>query len=241
MTDTPLGDRWQSMLAAGRPWTPPARRTVVVAPHPDDESLSSGGLVAYQRERGLEVIVIAVSDGEASYDPDGDGELARTRRAEQRSALELLGVGPRFVRRLGLPDSRVADFEVDLSRRLIEVLRPDDLLVATWSRDVHPDHEACGRAALEAVRVVPAVLVFSMFWTWHHRVLDDVDASRLLAFELSDSVRAAKQEAIRQHTSQFETQDGRAPILDDVLVEPATWSCEYFLDASLAPTAKSPE
>lgn len=229
MTVRAQRDRWAPVLAVAQPWTPPARRTIVVAPHPDDESLSSGGLIAFQRDRGLEVIVVAVTDGEASHDPDGDVDLARVRRGEQNAALDLLGVGSQFVRRLDVPDGHVAAFETEVALRLVELLRPDDLVVATWSRDVHPDHEACGRAVFDATRVIPATLMFSLFWTWHHRSVDEVDRSRLLSFALPSAAYSAKQRAIRRHSSQFETRGDHPPILDDRFVEPAMWPTEYFL------------
>lgn len=241
MTVQDQRDRWAPALAAARPWTPPARRTIVVAPHPDDESLSSGGLIAFQRDRGLEVVVVAVTDGEASHDPDGELDLARIRRREQSAALDLLGVGSPFVRRLDVPDGHVASFETEVALRLVELLRPDDLVVASWSRDVHPDHEACGRAAFDATRVIPATLVYSLFWTWHHRRVDEVDRSRLLSFALPSTTHAAKQRAIRQHVSQFETRGGHPPILDDRFVEPATWPTEYFLGVTDWPDGRRGE
>ncbi|WP_423980957.1 PIG-L deacetylase family protein [Ilumatobacter sp.] len=224
-------DRWDSVLASARTWSPPARRTVVVAPHPDDETLSAGGLVVHQRNVGVEVVIVAVTDGEASYDPAGDASLAATRRGEQRSALDVLGVADGSIRRLGFPDSHVDEDESDLSDRIIDVLRPGDLLVATWNHDVHPDHEACGRAALEAAAQVPVTLIFSLFWTWHHRRPDEIDAGRLLSFELDADDRRTKQRAMREHASQFDGQGDRAPVLDEQWVEPAMWTHEYFVES----------
>lgn len=232
-----LRHRWRSVHGAAVPWSPPAKRTVVLAPHPDDETLSSGGLISFQRDRGVDVVVVAVTDGDASYDPAGDPALAATRRAEQQSALGVLGVDAGCIRRLGLPDSHVADFETDVGRRLGEVLRPDDLLVTTWSHDVHPDHEACGRAARAAAAQVPVTLLFSLFWSWHHRRAEDVAPHQLLSFDLDADVQRTKAHALRQHRSQFHVR-GVSPILDERVVEPATWSSEYYLDARTRTTAK---
>ncbi|WP_051063195.1 PIG-L deacetylase family protein [Ilumatobacter nonamiensis] len=226
-----LSDRWGPTLDAAMPWSPPPRRTIVLAPHPDDESLSSGGLVALQRARGLEVVVVAVTDGEAAYDPDGDDHLASRRRAEQCSALRVLGVDQSAIERLGVPDGRVAESEDAVRDRLEKLLRPGDLLVTTWNRDVHPDHEACGRASVDAVRAIPATLVFSLFWTWHHRLANEIDRRHLLALELDVATQATKRRAIRRHASQFRSPGEDDPILDERIAEPASWSCEYFLAA----------
>lgn len=229
IVETSLTDRWAPTLHAARPWKPPASRTVVVAPHPDDESLSSGGLVAYQRSRGISVVVVAVTDGEASYDARGDSVLAATRRAEQNSALGVLGVDRGSIRRLGLPDGDVAKSESELRERLTALLCPGDLVVTTWNHDVHPDHEACGRAALGASMTVPVMLVFSLFWTWHEDDDSAIDGTQLLALELDEPTHVAKQIAIGRHASQFGVGSDVDPILDDRVIEPAGWPCEYFV------------
>ncbi len=54
-------------LADARPWQPSERPVLVVAPHRDDETLGAGGLIAAQRSRGIEVRVVAVTDGEMAY------------------------------------------------------------------------------------------------------------------------------------------------------------------------------
>ena len=88
MTRVELPDlgRWAPQRTDAQRWEPPRKLTVVVAPHPDDETLLSGGLIAHQARAGVPVIVLAVTDGEAAYPGDPDG-LARQRRREQRQAL----------------------------------------------------------------------------------------------------------------------------------------------------------
>ena len=54
-----------------------ARRVAVVAPHPDDESLGAGGLIAGLLASGQEVIVVVCSDGEAAQVPTSDRSTTR--------------------------------------------------------------------------------------------------------------------------------------------------------------------
>lgn len=49
-----------------------SQRLVVVAPHPDDEVLGCGGLIAAARAAGMPVLIIALTDGEQAY-PDEPG------------------------------------------------------------------------------------------------------------------------------------------------------------------------
>ncbi len=106
-TDDRLFQRWRATFELARAWDPPPKSTVIVSPHPDDETLSSGGLIARQRGRGISVIVVAVTDGEGAYPGDPADELAATRRNEQLRALRRLGVAAGDVYRLEVPDGGV--------------------------------------------------------------------------------------------------------------------------------------
>ena len=70
-------------------------RMVVVAPHPDDEILGCGGLLHHAVGQGIDVSVVAVTDGEACYpgEPWWTPERLRSaRRAELAAALGELGI-----------------------------------------------------------------------------------------------------------------------------------------------------
>ena len=146
----------------------PARRTVVVCPHPDDEALATGGLIARQVARGVAVVIVAVTDGGAAFSRTPDPALAAVRRGEQKEALRRLGHDPAQPVRLGLPDGSVGRHERALGDALTELVAPGDLLVAPSSQDWHPDHEACGRAASLAAATLGCDLLGSLFWAHHH-------------------------------------------------------------------------
>ena len=79
-------------------------RTLVIAPHPDDESIAAGGLLQRAIAAGGEVRVIFVTDGDNNPWPlrylkkkvrinDADrAEWGALRREESRRALAALGV-----------------------------------------------------------------------------------------------------------------------------------------------------
>ena len=73
------------------------RPFIVVAPHPDDESLACGGLIADACRQGLRGKVVIVSDGAGShpnskaYPPD---RLRALREEEARRAGAELGLKP---------------------------------------------------------------------------------------------------------------------------------------------------
>ena len=103
---------------------------LVIAPHPDDETLGAGGLIARQRMRGMDVIVAAVTDGENCY-PDSVG-MGEIRCLEQEGALKRLGVERDNIVRLRLPDSAVSSNEEELVERLMPLVSSETHVVAPW-------------------------------------------------------------------------------------------------------------
>jgi LmbE family N-acetylglucosaminyl deacetylase len=146
-------------------WSAP-RRIVVVTPHPDDEVLGAGGLLQVVVAQGVPIEILAVTDGERSHrEPDFDVRAARA--AETREALDRLGLGCSTLRRIGFPDGMVASRVDALAEVLAGSLHRDDICVAPWVGDGHPDHDACGRAALAAASSTRARFLGFLVWAWH--------------------------------------------------------------------------
>jgi LmbE family N-acetylglucosaminyl deacetylase len=142
------------------------QRIVVVAPHPDDEVFGAGGLLQLAQARGVAVEIIAVSDGERA-ECGLPKDLRMLRSAETREALRRLGLGQVARRRLQLPDGEIASCTDALSQVLVRSLRPNDLCIAPWVHDGHPDHDACGRVALDAAKTTGARALGYLVWAWH--------------------------------------------------------------------------
>jgi LmbE family N-acetylglucosaminyl deacetylase len=217
---------WTEFLSDIASWIPDERPMLIVAPHPDDETLAAGGLIATQKSRGVEVRVVAVTDGEMAY-ADTPG-LARIRQMEQEKALAILGVRSTDVIRLRLPDSSVGSFEESLVEALACLVTAETLIVAPWRGDFHPDHEACGRAAEHASKLTGAKLISYFFWTWHRGTPRLLDGLPLASMPLGENLLRTKCRALREHQSQFHWQDGD-PILGESLLAPARRSFEVFL------------
>ncbi len=83
---------------------------LVVAPHPDDETLGCGGAIALLRQLNLDVKVSIVSDGTQSH-PNSIAYpasiLKQLREGESLAALAILGVAPEAVTFWGMPDGAV--------------------------------------------------------------------------------------------------------------------------------------
>jgi LmbE family N-acetylglucosaminyl deacetylase len=226
-TDTPHGGVLHPIDAPGtdeRAWTdwldtlPGTAMTsvasaVIVAAHPDDEVLGAGGLISGLAAAGARLRLIAVTDGENSHRGLGDpAALARRRTEETAAALRALGAERTEVVQLGLPDSGLAGREDELAAALPQLTSGFDICLAPWDRDLHPDHEAAGRAAR---RACPGVLCYPV-WMWHWASPGDprVPWDRALAVPLPPRAAARKRAAISCFLSQTES---RSPELGPVL------------------------
>jgi LmbE family N-acetylglucosaminyl deacetylase len=220
-------DVWRATLGTLPVWQPPAVRAVVVAPHPDDETLGAGGLITTLKRQSVEVTVAAVTDGEGAY-ADATN-LGTIRCSEQEEALQVLGVDRGRTIRLGLPDRFVSAHEAELVDRLLPLSGADCHLVAPWTGDFHPDHEACGRAAKEVARRTGARLSFYFFWTWHRGDPGVLRGLALKRLPLDSTAVRAKWEALGCHRSQLSHTSGE-PILPDSLLGPVRWPFEVFAE-----------
>lgn len=198
---------------------PDGCRAVIVAPHPDDEVLAVGGLLARRARDALPVSVIAVTDGTASHRDSTEWpveRLVRERPSESRLALHRLGVDIEPVR-LGLPDGGLQGLECLLAERLLPMLDRRDVVFTTWRRDGHPDHEATGHACAFAAARVGARLVEVPVWAWHWATPGDVRLpwSRARRLPLDAEAVHRKRCAMQAFRSQLQpdASTGQGPIL----------------------------
>jgi LmbE family N-acetylglucosaminyl deacetylase len=177
--------------------------SVVVAPHPDDEILGVGGVIALLEDAEI----VGVTDGEASH-PDSTvyrrDQMASMRRQEARLALRQLGRPDVPVHRLGQADGAID--EEDVAEALESFLADGRWCFVTWRHDGDPDHEIVGRAAGRACAVTGARLIEYPIWTWHWARPGDerVPWNRARSVELPLPVQRAKAEAIHAFRSQIE-------------------------------------
>lgn len=86
---------------------------LILAPHPDDETLACAGLIRQSLRAGARVIVVEVTMGDAGYSNGRDKRwkpadyirLGQNRAAEVQAAMKKLGVPARDLIFLGYPDA----------------------------------------------------------------------------------------------------------------------------------------
>ena len=146
--------------------TEPARRALVVTPHPDDAEGGCGGTMAkWVKNAGAEFVVVMCTNGDKGTSdreimPE---ELAATREVEQRNASRVLGV--KDVVFLAHPDGRLEDnleFRGEIVR-LIRTYKPDAIFCIDPYRSIshtHRDHRMSGQVAVDAA--------FTYAWSYQH-------------------------------------------------------------------------
>ncbi len=197
-------------------------KTLVVAPHPDDESLGCGGAIVLLRKFGNEVTVITVSDGALSH-PNSKKfpalKLRDLRERETIAALDILGVSEDKITFLRFPDGSVPgelsdDFAaaVTIVRNYLAKISLQTILLP-WRRDPHPDHLASWQIVKAAIIECGGdyrVLEYPI-WLWERA--ENVDLPREENIKIHrlkiNEAAVQKQAAIRAHASQI------AGLIDD--------------------------
>jgi len=207
-------------------WDGPARgeRVMLLAPHPDDETLAAGGLLQRARAHGGEAVVVFATDGQNNpwtqrlveirlrVGPEDSARFGRRRRREALAALAELGIPASDAVFLGLPDQAITSLLLSGDTRAIDAIanllreRRTTLLVAPCLFDLHPDHSALAvlvRRALDRLdrATRPRLLSYLIHRTRQSRAAGD--GPDALRFEPSAEEMERKRRAIRCHATQL--------------------------------------
>ena len=181
-----------------------SKNILVLAPHPDDESLGCGGTIKLLTQAGMQVDVVLLTRGENGLDAPGQqpasahDQLAVRREAEARAACKILGVHD--VQFLAGNDGSLSH-QPHLTKPLAGILQAGKYqrVFAPWYGEAHPDHVATFRLlqrALADAALSPSIWLYEV-WT----PLEPTDHVPI------DATMAAKRQAIEQHQSQLDCLD----------------------------------
>lgn len=182
---------------------PAARKVLVLAPHPDDEIFGCGGAIALYARQAVPVHVHILTDGAGYAQQAQRAQIRATRQEESRLALARLGSGIHC--EFGPYQDRALLQESSLIAHMVALLEQHapELVIAPSPWEIHPDHQACARAAAAAVAL------------WQRRTQSDVG---LMLYEIGSPLRPnlllditpvweAKEQAMQSFASQLEQQD----------------------------------
>lgn len=179
-------------------------RLLVFAPHPDDEVIACGGLLAQHLRDGRSVRIVIVTDGAQASGAAGDPAAYRDlRERESRRGVESLG-GKADVHFLRIPDRTLDDGVAAALREHLAAFTPD-LVCVPSAVEIHPDHLALASAFCHLVQRDESLFA-------------DLASTRVAFYEVSQPLRPnvlvditdvaeTKYAAIAAHESQVALKD----------------------------------
>ncbi|GAB3057061.1 bacillithiol biosynthesis deacetylase BshB2 [Virgibacillus ainsalahensis] len=136
------------------------KHVVVIYPHPDDESFGAAGTITHFRKQGVPVTYLCGTLGEMGRNMGtptfaNRETLPEIRKAELIKACEILDMD---LKMLGYRDKTI-EFEdrqqvAEHLKGFLEEIEPSLVITHYPDHAVHPDHNALGAAAIEAVRLM---------------------------------------------------------------------------------------
>ena len=183
---------------------------LVLAPHPDDESLGCGGLIAQSCACGQPPVVVVLTDGAGSHPQSRSHpahRLRAVRETETIAALDCLGLASDRVVFLRLPDTAApvaGPGFADAVEAVVAVSRRYGCraLLTSWRHDPHCDHESAaliGDAAARALGIPRRA-----YPVWGRTLPADTPVGPASGLRLHVAPwQAAKRRAIRCHRSQW--------------------------------------
>ena len=176
------------------------KKVLVIAPHPDDESIGCGGAVCLHCENGDDVHIVVLTSGERGL-MDLHHDVARsTRETEARRAASVLGVSQ--ITFLRLPDFGLLQSIAEAGGRLSVILNAyaPEIIYLPHPDELHIDHSAALPIVRSALRCAslpkrPKLQGYEVWspMTWYDTVQDIT------------RVMHQKLRAVRCHRSQLRT------------------------------------
>lgn len=175
---------------------PTLGRVLVLVAHPDDEAIGCAGTIAVLADRGTEVRILALTDGEATIGAVTDpAETGRRRRAELERSAAILGAAATSA---ALRDGHLQDDPAAVERAIgsaIDAWHPD-VVLAPWLGDGHPDHRAVAGALARVLRTRPVGAPDGVHEVWGYETWSAVPANRIVP--ISDVIER-KEAALAAH------------------------------------------
>jgi len=190
---------------------------MIIAPHPDDETLGCGATIIKTRRKDRPVRIVIVTDGSASsrsaiITPEG---LADIRQSEAERACKVLGVGAEDIVFLRFIDGEAENHKEEIEKYLIREIKAfsPSQIFSPYDFDKHRDHRAV--AAVVNKLIQSGFIDCSIFeyplWFWPKAALWHVlHPQRFLTLRRVNArdVIETKKSAMAEHRSQYDNLTG---------------------------------
>lgn len=208
------------------------RRTLILAPHPDDEVMGCGGLIQRLSQQGNPPHVIILSGGGKSHAGCCGIEedlLTAERRSAARRILSNLGLPESHLHLLDFPDGGISltHPEMEQLRALMSAINPETVFIPHQGEG-WPDHLVC-RDLVKAIPSLNSAPVYEYcVWFWYYNVWN-LDWKNATVLRMSPEEHVAKCQAVDDYTTAL-APCGKpwAGVLPKLLVAAAKWDKELY-------------
>lgn len=177
-----------------------AKKVLVLAPHPDDDSFGCGGTIKKMATTGANITVAYFCDGSGGVGENSElkiknSELVETRKKEAKATVEILGISEQVF--FGYQDGELSKGKAVLKALadLIKRVEPDIIFVPSFI-DNHPDHKAVNDILVNFLEKNQCG-----FEIWAYEVWTPLYANRIM---MINDEKEAKEQSMLAHQSQLE-------------------------------------
>ncbi len=145
-------------------------RTLIIAPHPDDETFGCAGLIKKKVSAGSKVDVLFLTNGEKSLTNVSKDEIVKNRKLNAKKVASILGVDKTYF--LGLSDGKIprrgsGEYTESYNKliQIINELNPEEVYV-THPFDNWSDHTGASELAFDVLTNMEHEITLYYYWVW---------------------------------------------------------------------------
>lgn len=182
----------------------PKNNILIIAPHPDDEVIGCGGLIARLVREGRPPHIIIMTGGENSHKGCCDTnkqDILKARRNLTREALKILGLPQSNIHELDYHDGNINmnDIQTDALKILIDRLVPDSVFIPHWGEG-WPDHVNTARIVKDLLPSDTEIWEYCV-WMWYYNVWRGLDWENAATLSMNPDEHSLKLKAMDAYTT----------------------------------------
>lgn len=207
-------------------------KTVIIAPHPDDEAIGCGGLIQTLVERGTPPHVIILTGGEGSHRGCCDTsveEIIAERHQLTLKAVATMGLPESHIHCLCYPDGGVAlrHPETERLQELLSELTPQSVFVP-HSGEGWSDHVQAAEITKHLLKGQDVSIYEYCVWMWYYNVWR-LDYRNARVYRMSRAQYQRKLQAIDEYvTPQAPCGKPWSGVLPKPFLKAAKWNKELY-------------
>lgn len=205
---------------------------LIIAPHPDDEVLGCGGLIAKLVHKGIFPHIIMMTEGERSHDSCCtllQENIAQTRHQLTLRAAKILGLPKNHIHCLHYPDGGITPSnkkETNKLRLLLQNLKCDTIFVPHWGEGWN-DHIMVAQIIKELAITNVQIYEYCV-WLWYYNIWN-LSWEKARQLQMNNHEFSLKQKAMHQYVTPLAPCGNPwSGILPELLIKANLWDKELY-------------